>query len=63
MDDKVATPNQEKSPWLETNGLHTAEYMLTVVALAKHCRGCGRATHVRHLNLAERCPDCRKDPA
>lgn len=59
MNQKVATPNQEESPWLVEHGLWNKEAFI-FVGLAKRCLGCGRVTHVNYL-VNKHCPDCRKE--
>jgi hypothetical protein len=47
-----------KSPWLG-NTEFLDEFALLLSGLAKRCRVCTRATHIRHLDTYQRCPDCR----
>ncbi len=48
-----------KSPWLGDNELMD-EVALLLSDMAKRCAECKRATHVRHLDSSQHCPDCAK---
>ncbi len=47
-----------KNPWLDDNDIMD-EVALRLNGLAKSCTKCRRATHIRHLDGNQLCPDCR----
>lgn len=55
---EMPQPRQGKNPWLEDNEFMD-ETALLLNGLAKRCKKCGQATHIRHLDQNQHCPDCR----
>ena len=51
-------PTTGKSRWLEDDDMMD-ECALLLNGLAQRCTKCQRATHNRHLDANQRCPDCR----
>jgi len=47
-----------KSPWLGEND-YLDKTALILAGLVEKCVKCERATHVRHLDSNQHCPDCR----